>query len=126
MIVAGFGFRRGATHESLREAYDKARASNHATHLATAADKAEAPAFKTLAKAVNLPTVALTPNALTDTDTPTQSPRVQAERGTGSVAEASALAAAGPAARLIGPRMISTDRMASCALAVSLTEGQDP
>ncbi len=126
MIVAGFGFRAGASDASLRDAYDKARGSRHATHLATAADKAEAPAFRMLAEALTLPTVALTPAALTALQTPTQSPRVQAERGTGSVAEASALAAAGPAARLIGPRMISTDRMASCALAVFLTEGQDP
>lgn len=126
MIVAGFGFRAAASDVSLRDAYDKARASCHATHLATAADKAEAPAFKMLAEALNLPAVALAPAALTATRTPTQSPRVQAERGTGSIAEASALAAAGPAARLIGPRMISTDRLASCALAVSLTEGLDP
>ena len=42
----------------------------------------------------------------------------------GSVAEAAALAAAGPGARLLAPRMISADRMASCALAMSLPEGQ--
>ena len=35
-----------------------------------------------------------------------------------------ALAAAGPGARLLAPRIISADRMASCALAMSLPEGQ--
>ena len=32
-------------------------------------------------------------------------------------AEAAALAAAGPGARLLGPRVVSADRMATCALA---------
>lgn len=39
--------------------------------------------------------------------TPTQSPRIQALHATGSVAEAAALAAAGPTGRLTGPRIIS-------------------
>ncbi|MHA6346914.1 cobalamin biosynthesis protein, partial [Roseivivax sp. CAU 1761] len=36
---------------------------------------------------------------------------------TGSVAEAAALAAAGPGARLLGPRAVSPDGCATCALA---------
>jgi cobalt-precorrin 5A hydrolase len=47
----------------------------------------------------------------------TQSPRVQALRGVGSVAEAAALAAAGPNARLLGPRAVSACGTATAALA---------
>ncbi|MFP4328377.1 MAG: cobalamin biosynthesis protein, partial [Paracoccaceae bacterium] len=44
---------------------------------------------------------------------------------TGSVAEACALAAAGPGALLLGPRAISSDRMATCALARSRNTGDE-
>jgi cobalt-precorrin 5A hydrolase len=47
----------------------------------------------------------------------TQSARVRERFGTGSVAEASALAAAGPGARLLGPRVISGDGLATAAIA---------
>jgi cobalt-precorrin 5A hydrolase len=40
-----------------------------------------------------------------------------AARGVGSVAEAVALAAAGPGARIVVARVISSDRMATCAIA---------
>ncbi|MCP1313705.1 cobalamin biosynthesis protein, partial [Halomonas sp. 707D7] len=43
--------------------------------------------------------------------------------GTGSVAEAAALLAAGHGARLVAPRLISNDRKATAALAVAL-EGE--
>ena len=49
--------------------------------------------------------------------TQTKSKRVLALTGVPSVAEAAALAAAGPAARLIGPRLVIG--AATCALAVS-------
>ena len=55
--------------------------------------------------------------ALTAQATSTQSPASRASRGTGSVAEAAALAAAGPGARLLSPRVISADGRATCALA---------
>ena len=44
MIVAGFGFRRAATAESLLDALDKARGPQAPALLATAEDKAAAPA----------------------------------------------------------------------------------
>ncbi|HZV10809.1 MAG TPA: precorrin methylase, partial [Novosphingobium sp.] len=43
--------------------------------------------------------------------------RMIARFGTGSLAEALALVAAGPGARLIAPRHISTDGMATAAIA---------
>lgn len=48
----------------------------------------------------------------------TRSAASQATYGTGSVAEAAALAAAGPGARLLSARLISPDRLATCAIAI--------
>ncbi|SDY31179.1 cobalamin biosynthesis protein [Citreimonas salinaria] len=120
MIVAGFGFRAAATADSLRDAL--ARAGKDADALATAADKAEAPAFRALADALSLPVTAVPPEALAAQETATHSEASLAAHGTGSVAEAAALAAAGPGARLLAPRAISGDRMATCALATTRTE----
>ncbi|MGR3377987.1 cobalamin biosynthesis protein [Salipiger abyssi] len=117
MIVAGFGFRGAATPESLRDAYDRARAGDTATRIATAADKAESPAFRAFAQSLGLPVVPVPPQSLTHQATLTRSVASQTARGTGSVAEAAALAAAGPQARLLGARAISEDRLATCALA---------
>ncbi|MFS4439107.1 cobalamin biosynthesis protein [Paracoccaceae bacterium GXU_MW_L88] len=113
MIVAGFGFREAARVESLRDAYALA---GPADALATAADKAETPAFRALAQSLGLPVIAIPSDTLTHAATLSQSAASQRARGTGSVAEAAALAAL-KGARLLGPRVISTDRLATCALA---------
>jgi len=118
MIVAGFGFRAGTRTDSLRDAL--ARAGGTPDALATAADKA--PALGGLSDALGLPVIAVRPADLTAQRTTTTSAASTTARGTGSVAEAAALAAAGPGARLLAPRAISTDRRATCALA----EGPDP
>jgi cobalt-precorrin 5A hydrolase len=117
MIVAGFGFRRAATAESLLDALDKARGPQAPALLATAEDKAAAPAFQALSARLCLPIHAVTLDALAQVETPTRSATVRALRGSGSVAEAAALVAAGPGASLLGPRAVSADRMATCALA---------
>jgi cobalt-precorrin 5A hydrolase len=120
MIVAGFGFRQAATVESLLDALDKARGTQMPSRLATAEDKALAPVFQALAARLGLPGDAIAPEALAVTETPTRSARVRALHGSGSLAEAAALVAAGPGASLLGPRAISADRMAACALATRI------
>ncbi len=118
MIVAGFGFRGAARVESLADAYARAcgQAGRGAQAMAAPQDKAGG-ALAALARAEGLPVIAVSPNELTAQETITQSQAAQAARGVGSVAEAAALAAAGHGARLIGPRALSADRMATCALA---------
>ncbi len=118
MIVAGFGFRGAATEASLLAALGEARPQA----LAAPEDKAAAPCLAALSRRLRLPVIPVPPGALLAVTTLTHSPRVQEKRGTGSVAEAAALAAAGPKARLLGPRTVSPDRMATCALA----ERKDP
>ena len=116
MIVAGFGFRYGAGLPSLRAALALAqRGQPPVTHLATASDKLSA--LAPLAEALGLPLTGIAPEAPARASTLTSSVASLAARETGSVAEASALAAAGAGARLLGPRRISPDRMATCAIA---------
>lgn len=118
MIVAGLGFSSAATCASLRAAFDRATAGHAVDALATAADKEGHPALTEFAAACALPLHFVDPADLAGQQTLTCSPRSRASHGTGSVAEASALAAAGPGARLISPRQISDDRLATCAVAI--------
>jgi cobalt-precorrin 5A hydrolase len=64
-----------------------------------------------------VPIKAVAAEMLVGIDTPTQSQLVAERFGTGSVAEAAALAAAGPRARLIATRVVSQDRTATAAIA---------
>ncbi|WP_102224952.1 cobalamin biosynthesis protein [Acidimangrovimonas sediminis] len=116
MRVAGLGFRRGTSAAALGDALARA-GGGRLDALATAAEKATAPALRHLAEAMNLPILALPPEALAGVPTATHSPRVVARFGTGSLAEAAALAGAGPGARLIAPRTVSADRTATAAIA---------
>ena len=116
MIVAGLGFRKDAGIDSLRDAL-RAAGGHVVQALATAEDKAEAPVIQALAAERNLPLHAIPLATLKNQLTLSQSARVQARYGTGSLAEAAALAAAGPGARLLGPRVTSQDGKATAALA---------
>jgi cobalt-precorrin 5A hydrolase len=119
VIVAGFGFRAAARADSLADALS--RAGRAPGLLATAEDKAHTPAFRAFAQRSGLPVLGIDPAALAAQPTLTQSQASRAARATGSVAEAAALAAAGPGARLLGPRVVSGDGMATCALAEGAT-----
>jgi cobalt-precorrin 5A hydrolase len=116
MIVAGFGFRSGVGLSSLRGALALAQKGHPpVTHLAAPQDKVAA--LVPLAKALGLPVTGVAPEALAVAPTTTCSVASQTARDVGSVAEASAMAAAGAGARLLSPRHISPDRMATCAIA---------
>ncbi|MBO9410226.1 MULTISPECIES: cobalamin biosynthesis protein [unclassified Ruegeria] len=118
MIVAGLGFSSAATVDSLRAAYDAAVGGHEVDALATVADKQGHAALTAFAAATALPLHFIAPGDLAGQRTLTCSPRSRASYGTGSVAEASALAAAGSGARLLSPRQISDDRLATCAIAI--------
>lgn len=117
MRVAGFGFRQAASLASLRDALEAAGGGKDIDALATVAQKAASPALLALAKEMKLPIHALNADTLARIITPTRSDRAMARYGTGSVAEASALAAAGTDAYLLAPRATSTDGMAMAAIA---------
>jgi cobalt-precorrin 5A hydrolase len=87
--------------------------------IATAAAKGGEPGMVAAASAIGVPLVLIPPGdlAAAATRATTRSERVVALVGVASVAEAAALAAGGPAARLIAPRIAVGP--ATCALAVS-------
>ena len=121
MRVAGIGFRAAAPLESLAEALAFAVARSDGLPvdaIATADVKATAPVFIALCDQLGVPLCAVD---VVGISTPTQSDYVLAAFGTGSVAEAAALAGAGVGARLIVGRAVSGDGMATAAIA----EGAD-
>jgi len=124
MIVAGIGCRRGASAADIRaviaHALARAGLASHALDLVAAPEsKADEQGVSAAAAALGVPLV-LVPSAdlqAAGGRTQTRSDRVLALMGVPSVAEAAALAASGPAARLILPRI--TLGVATCALAAS-------
>ncbi|WP_366140264.1 cobalamin biosynthesis protein [uncultured Roseobacter sp.] len=118
MIVAGFGFRKEATAGSLEDAYKRACEAVSPAFLATVDDKAAAEAFRLFAEDIGLPVKAVPADILKQQTTITQSTASKERFGTGSVAEAAALAVAGDGARLLTARQVSADKLATCALAI--------
>ncbi len=120
MRVAGIGFRNMATTASLHDALVRAIGDGLPVQaVATESSKARAPAFRELAAALAIPALGVSASDLAHIITLTQSQRVQDQFSTGSLAEAAALAAAGPDARLIAARVVSHDSMATAAIADS-------
>lgn len=122
MKVAGLGFKKNVTLAALREALAAAGGADGLAAMATVSDKADTEALRLLARQCGVPIKAVPADVLAGIATPTQSPRISEKFGTGSVAEAAALAAAGPGARLIATRAVSRDRTATAAIA----EGDGP
>ena len=115
MRVAGLGFRSHASLASLQAALTLAEAQGGpAEALATLPARAGAPALLALAQARGLPVLAV---AVAGIATQTHSARIMARHATGSVAEAAALAAAGPDASITVARIVAPDGMATCAMA---------
>ena len=122
MRVAGLGFKKDVTLASLREALAAAGGPDGLAAVATVSDKADAESLKQLARECGVPIKAVPANVLAGIATPTRSQRITETFGTGSVAEAAALSAAGAHARLIATRVASQDRTATAAIA----EGDGP
>ncbi len=121
MIVAGIGFRASATPKSLQSAYDSActfAGIAGVDVLASMAEKISSPVLQQFAALKSLPLQSV---IVAGVVTPTQSARVQSLYGTGSIAEAAALAAAGENARLICPRITSPCGRVTIAIAKEQT-----
>src|SRR5258708_21703287 len=124
MIVAGIGCKAGASAQEIEAAIHAALSwaglENDALRLiATSPGKAAEPGIAAAATSRGL-RVAIVAQAELESAgacAVTRSDRVLAVTGVPSVSEAAALAAAGPGARLIAPRVAAGP--ATCALAVS-------
>lgn len=117
MKVAGLGFKRNVTLASLREALVAADGVDGLAAVATISNKADTAALTSLARELGVPIKAVPAEILASIATATQSDITKEKFGTGSVAEAAALAVAGPRAHLISTRAISRDRTATAAIA---------
>ena len=112
MIVAGIGCRKGASADdvgaAIAHALDRAGfAADGLDLIATSAAKGGEPGIAAAAAALGVPLVLVPQSDLEGASprTQTRSERVVALTGVPSVAEAAALAAGGPQARLILPRV---------------------
>jgi cobalt-precorrin 5A hydrolase len=124
-LVIGLGFRDQATAQSISDvmanAVAKATMPDVATVLAVVEDKAAHPSLLAAVQASRYPieTVAADAMRRADARIATRSERVIRQRGVGSVCEATALAAAGVSARLVVTRLVSADRTATAAAALT-------
>lgn len=114
--VAGFGFRSEASLESLAQALDQLIDQCGAVDKLSAA-RSMLPLVEELGRLRHIEVISVADAELPTAITLTHSAQSLQARGTGSVAEAVALLAAGPGATLLGPRIISVDRQATAALA---------
>ncbi len=131
LIAAGIGLRPGTDEAALRACLDLALnrlalVPADLGCLATVSARVAEPGLAALSARLGLPLVGLPDEALAGMDAgcATRSTRVVALYGVGSVAEASALAAAGPGAELILPR-IALGRV-TCAVARGRTRPETP
>ncbi len=116
MIVAGFGYRKHTDIESLVGLLKALRSEiPYITALSAPIEKIAL--LSKLGAQLDIPVIAIEMNLLPFIRTQTQSLYSYKVWGTGSVAEAVALAAAGAGSKILISRMISDDRMATCAIA---------
>ncbi|MGS0647103.1 cobalamin biosynthesis protein [Komagataeibacter melomenusus] len=123
MIVAGLGLRSGCDAQAIIALVlaAQARCGKQAALVAVPAFRYREAGVQAAARQLGLRLLAITPNELLAAQPRcvTRSARAQAALGVASVAEGCALAAAGPHARLIVPRL--TGGKATCAMA----QGED-
>ncbi|RWM04052.1 cobalamin biosynthesis protein [Mesorhizobium sp.] len=113
MMVAGIGSRKGVTARDVRAAIETALeahglAMTALSVLATGEIKREEEAIFVAGRDLALPVIVVSDDALraASAGTLSHSDLSQAHAGTPSVSEASALAAAGKDAKLLGPRTV--------------------
>ncbi|CDX35285.1 Cobalamin (Vitamin B12) biosynthesis CbiG protein [Mesorhizobium sp. SOD10] len=123
MMVAGIGSRKGVTASDVRAAIETALeahglAMTALSALATGEIKRDEQAIFLAGRDLGLPVLVMSDAALkaVSSGTISRSEASQAQAGTPSVSEASALAAAGKGAKLLGPRIMVGP--ATCAIAL--------
>lgn len=124
MMVAGIGSRKGVSVEDVLAAIETALEVHGLTMtalsaLATATLKRDEDAIFAAGRELDLPVIVVEDEALkvASSGTLSRSDLSQAQAGTPSVSEASALAVAGAGARLLGPRTVLGS--VTCAIAIS-------
>ncbi|WP_169546401.1 cobalamin biosynthesis protein [Sneathiella aquimaris] len=114
----GIGFRSDATLASFEDVYEKVNSGFHICGVATLSGKEKTPAFIQFISEMDVPVSVHSRESLGRFKTPSVTVKSVEIYGVSSVAEASALAAAGPSSRLCGKRQVSDDGMATAAIAM--------
>lgn len=121
-LVAGLGLRSGAPEQDILDCLDTALGGigarrDDVVRIATVAARVEEPGLLAAAELIGCLLAAIPDEALRGFEAAcaTRSTRIQSLYGVGSVAEAAALAAAGPGGSLVQPRVAT--RRVTCALA---------
>ena len=117
MKAVGIGLRAGASLEGVQDLFQRLEVTPPMT-LALPSFRQAHPVVPKL-QASGFRILPIPEVLLQGVNTPTRSPRILARFGTGSLAEACALIAAGPRAHLVEPRVISADGYITAALAQS-------
>lgn len=122
-LVLGVGLRAQASPATLQALWEQAQAllpGPAACFCAVAVlqGKEQHPALADWLGPAQAPVLAVAVEQMRGQPVATRSPRLQARYGTGSVAEAAALAAAGPQAQLLLPRRVAEDGCATLAVAL--------
>ncbi|MER9230831.1 cobalamin biosynthesis protein [Mesorhizobium sp. M0622] len=124
MMVAGIGSRKGVSARDVLAAIETALeahglALTALSALATASLKRDENAISAAGRQLRLPVIVIEEDELeaVSSQTTSNSDLSQAHAGTPSVSEASALAAAGKGAKLLGPRTVLGP--VTCAIAIS-------
>ncbi|MBE9606957.1 cobalamin biosynthesis protein [Acetobacteraceae bacterium H6797] len=133
MIIAGLGCRHDVTTPQILACID-ATLSAHAlargqlSALAVPPLKRAHPALHAAAAALTLPLLVASATAMTEAEPRlfTRSAASEAAAGTPSASEASALAMAGPRARLLGPRHVLGPVTCALAACLAATTEQEP
>jgi cobalt-precorrin 5A hydrolase len=105
MTVAGLGCARGVTTAEVLAAIEAARGGRHLDALATVPEKRHEPALVDAAGRLGLPLLVVDASTVLEARLATRSSLSLAATGSPSASEAAALAAAGPDARLLAPRL---------------------
>ncbi|BCH27486.1 cobalamin biosynthesis protein CbiG [Mesorhizobium sp. L-8-10] len=121
MIVAGIGCRKNTDTDAVLIAIDDALsrhglAAGELDALATVPQKCSEQGIRDAAARLGLPLVVAGEAELLEVETLSHSPASVETTGTGSASEAAALAIAGRAGRLLGPRIVAG--AVTCAIAV--------
>ena len=129
LMVAGIGCRSGVSAEQVQSAVVAALAAilpvgQTVSAIATPAAKSHEPGIIAAAAALGIPLVLIAQSDLEAADprTLTQSEHAMTVMNVHSVAEAAALAGAGPSSRLLGPRIAIGP--VTCALACALADAK--
>ena len=121
MIFVGLGFRKAVTIKSfenlIHQVYHLTALPGPIKAFATLDTKALDPALQEFAAAKRITLIPVSLKNLKRQITQTQSSATQTAYGLGSIAEAAALSAAGDGSYLIFKRLVSNDKLATCAFA---------